>query len=91
MTWNNIGVAATGLAEWEQAKPSFRKALEIDIQYPIPHANLAIVAAAQGEQEIASQELARAASLGYRGTSLDCTLQKAQSILARIESRWPSA
>lgn len=89
MTWNNIGVAASQLGDWDWAERCFRRALEIDVKYPIPHANLAVVQLAKGNEQIARQEVTQAVALGYRGTSVDQALRKAQSILARIESTGP--
>ena len=87
MTWNNIGAAHTELGDWSAAREALGQALAIDGEYPIPHFNLALIAAAEGDHEEAQREAEAARRLGYRAMSIDQLIQQAGFLLARIEGR----
>ena len=87
MTWNNIGAAHTELGSWDEAKAAFTHALAVDRKYPLPHLNLATIALVQGDQEEAQRRFESARSLGYRKSSLDQLIHRAQALLARVEGR----
>lgn len=87
MALNNIGTAHARMGHWQEAKGYFRDALALDPKYPLPHFNLAIVAAANEEEGLAEEHLARAQALGYRRTLVDQVIHQAQALLAHIEGR----
>lgn len=87
MALNNVGSAHLALGAADHAVSAWRKAIELDPLYPIPFANLALVAAAGGESAVAETLLGAAKNLGYSGGALDQTLRKVQSLLASVESR----
>lgn len=91
MTQNNIGAARLALGDVDAAEAAWRDALELDSLYPIPHANLAVVAATRGDRTAVSQHLEAARKLGYSGGELDRFVRKTQSILAAVESHGPAA
>lgn len=87
MVFNDIGSSHLALEVPDHAVSAWRTSLELDPLYPIPHANLALVAAAGGERAVAESLLDIAKSIGYSSDALDQTLQKMQRVLARLESR----
>ncbi len=87
MTFNNVGIAALHLGELDKAEASFRSALALDPEYPIPHVNLAILASVRGEASGAGLELDQAERLGYSASGADAVLRQAQQVLAMIEAR----
>lgn len=91
MTWNNIGSAKFGLGDLPAAEEAWSHALSLDPLYPLPHANLALAAATRGEEAVAKRHLDEARALGYSGSQLDRLVQKAQSLLAQVESHGPRA
>lgn len=91
MTWNNIGSAKFGLGDLAAAEGAWNHALSLDPLYPLPHANLALAAATRGEEVAAKRHFGEARALGYSGSQLDLLVQKAQSLLAQVESRGPRA
>ncbi len=91
MARNNVGAAFLALGDITEAESAWRAALELDSQYPIPHANLALVAAAHNDPGAAEKHLATARELGFGGEGLDRFVRKTQSMLATIESHGPSA
>ncbi len=91
MTHNNIGSAHFCLKDFDAAANSWTVALEIDPQYPIPHANLALIAAARSDSSVARLHLDRAKELGYAGDGFDKFAYRVQSALAAVESHGPKA
>jgi hypothetical protein len=91
MAHNNIGTAFLALGDAAAAEAAWHAALDLDSQYPIPHANLALVAAARNDPAAASHHLDMARRLGYSGAAFDRFAHKTQSILAAVESHGPSA
>jgi hypothetical protein len=91
MAQNNVGAAHLALGDIAAAEGAWRTALELDSQYPLPHANLALVAAAHNDSGAVDKHLATARKLGFRGEGLDRFVRKAQSILATVESHGPTA
>lgn len=90
MTLNNLGVALMGLGEWDAARDRNEEALRVDPKYPVPYFNLAVLAAAQGDEAHARELLARAEALGYARTPLDRVIHMGQSLLAHVEGRGSS-
>ncbi len=82
---NSIGAAHLELGDLESAEASFRSALELDPEYPIPYANLAALAKARGDAGLAAEHTARARELGLSGGATDRLLRRAGSALARVE------
>lgn len=91
MALNDIGTAQLALGDIDAAEVAWRAALDLDSQYPIPHANLALVAATRNDTSAANQHLEAARRLGYSGAGFDRFARKTQSILAAIESHGPAA
>lgn len=87
MALNNLGAAHLALGAAEPAARAWREALAIDHLYPLPYANLALVAAADGDSVTAEGLLALARSLGYSGGTLDKTTRQMQTLLAALEGR----
>lgn len=85
MTLNNIEAAKLSVGELEGAEGSLRAALAMDPLFPLPHENLALLHSLRGEDDLATQNLARAGVLGYRKTSADRLVKAAGEVLARIE------
>jgi hypothetical protein len=91
MAQNNIGAAQLNLGNLDSAQAALNAALALDSQYPLPHANLALVAALRGDPSTAEHHLEAARKLGYRGAGLDRFVSKTQSVLAAVESHGPAA
>lgn len=68
-----------------EAEMHFRRALETDSLYPLPHFNLALAAGARNEASTSQEYLAKAEALGYTGDVFDQTLDRIKSVYARIE------
>jgi tetratricopeptide (TPR) repeat protein len=90
MTWNNLGAAHEALADTASARQAWEQARAIDPLYPVPIANLAVLAAAQGDAARAGEWLAQARQLGYSGGALDRATHRVQQLLAAAESRGPA-
>jgi len=91
MTQNNIGAAHLLLGDIDAAEAAWHTAIDLDSQYPLPHANLAVVAATRNNAIAASEHLETARRLGYSGAGLDRFIHRTQSILAAVESHGPVA
>jgi hypothetical protein len=91
MTQNNIGAAQLNLGNLDVAEAALNTALSLDPQYPLPHANLALVAALRANPSRVEHHLEAARKLGYKGVALDRFVSKTQSILAAVESHGPAA
>jgi len=91
MTQNNIGAAQLNLGNLDSAQAALNTALSLDPQYPLPHANLALVAALRADSGTAEHHLVAARRLGYKGAGLDRFVSKTQSGLAAVESHGPAA
>jgi hypothetical protein len=91
MTQNNIGAAQLNLGNLDSAQAALSTALSLDPQYPLPHANLALVAALRADSGTAEHHLDAARRLGYKGAGLDRFVSKTQSVLAAVESQGPAA
>jgi tetratricopeptide (TPR) repeat protein len=91
MTQNNIGAAQLNLGNLDSAQAALSTALSLDPQYPLPHANLALVAALRADSGTAEHHLEAARRLGYKGAGLDRFVSKTQSVLAAVESQGPAA
>lgn len=85
MTINNVGVAALHLGDLDKAGASFRRALALDPEYPIPHRNLAVLASMRGDEQAAREEWGEAERLGYTAGRFDDVLREAQRVLAAVE------
>lgn len=90
MALNNLGVARSDLGDRGRARADWERALSLDPLYPVPYANLAAAAAADGDAERAAMLLAQAEQLGYTGGGLDQATHRVQELLATVESRGPS-
>lgn len=90
MLINNIATAYLAQGQNEEAEKNWKAALELDPLYPLPFANLAVVAALRGDVELSQMMLHSASELGYTGEALDKVAHQAQSILARVEAHGPS-
>jgi tetratricopeptide (TPR) repeat protein len=91
MTQNNIGAAQLNLGNLDSAEAALNTALSLDPQYPLPHANLALVAALRADPSAVERHLEAARKLGYKGAALDRFVSKTQSVLAAVESHGPAA
>jgi hypothetical protein len=87
MTLNNIGAASLPLGHIDKAEWAFRRAVEVDPHYPIPHFNLAVLATIRGDGVTARAELEQASRLGYTAGTLDSVARTAQQMQALIEGR----
>ena len=90
MLINNIATTYLAQGQNEEAEKNWKAALELDPLYPLPFANLAVVAALRGDVELSQMMLHSASELGYTGEALDKVAHQAQSILARVEAHGPS-
>jgi len=91
MAQNNIGAAHLNLGNLDAAETALSTALSLDPQYPLPHANLALVAALRADPGAVEHHLEAARKLGYKGAALDRFVSKTQSVLAAVESHGPAA
>jgi len=91
MTRNNIGSAQLTLGDLASAEEAWNAALVLDPLYPLPHANLALVAATRDDKVATRRHLDAARALGYKGAGFDRFVHKTQSILAMVESQGPRA
>jgi tetratricopeptide (TPR) repeat protein len=87
MTLNNLGFAALHLGQLEKAEQSFQRALALDPQYPLPHVNLAVLWSVKGDEAASQRHFAEAARLGYRATTFDAVVRRAQAVVATVEGR----
>ena len=85
MALNNLGACRLEMGELSEAEKHFRSALEIDSLYPLPHFNLAVVAAVRNEASVSQEHLAKAEALGYSGDVFDQSLDRIKSAYARFE------
>jgi len=90
MTQNNIGSVHLNLGNLAAAEAALNAALSLDPQYPLPHANLALVSALRGDSSAVEHHLEAARKYGYKGAGLDRFISSSQSILAAVESHGPS-
>jgi len=91
MTQNNVGAAQLNLGNLSAAEAALSTALVLDPQYPLPHANLALVAALRSDASAVERHLEAARKFGYKGAGLDRFVSRSQSLLAAVESRGPAA
>ncbi len=91
MTQNNIGAAQLNLGNLSAAEAALNTALVLDPQYPLPHANLALVAALRSDSSAIERHLDAARKGGYKGAGLDRFVSRSQSLLAAVESHGPAA
>lgn len=85
MTLNNMGACHLVMGELEAAEEATREALKLDPLYPLPYVTLATLALLNDDQAAAEEHVAKAAELGYGGTSVDVLVQRSQTLLAHIE------
>jgi tetratricopeptide (TPR) repeat protein len=74
LTYNNRGQCYMNLRRFADAEHDLNQAVKLDLRYAIPHANLAIMAAMQGDESVARYELDQAQSLGYKVNGLQMML-----------------
>jgi tetratricopeptide (TPR) repeat protein len=72
-----LGAVRLEQGRLDEAEAHLRRALEVDPDYAVPHANLALLAAMRGDAAGAQTHRARAHQLGFRRRSLDAALAKA--------------
>ena len=77
LTKNNIAFCYMNSGKITEAKRLLAESIELDRLYAIPHVNLAIIAAMEGDADRASSEANIAKELGFRGKG-------AQLIIRRI-------
>jgi len=87
MALNNLGVCALEEGRFGAAETHLNRAAMLDLEYAVPHFNLAIVYQALGKTEAAQRAWSRSQELGYRRTPIDLVVHKAGEVLARIEGR----
>ena len=87
MTLNNIGAAHLNLGNLDESEGAFKEALALDDKYALVRFNMAVLHEMRGARMLAEKALADAARLGYSGGGLDMVINRAQSILARVEGR----
>lgn len=85
MVLNNMGVCHLETGRLALAKEHLLGALKKDERNPLPHHNLAIVAALEKDEGSTHRHVSEAQRLGYKGSSMDMILQKAKEIYARVE------
>src|SRR3546814_18015500 len=89
MCVNNVGVAHADLGDASSARDAWEHALALDPLYPVPYANLAALAAADGNVDQATSLLLRARQLGYTGGSLVRATHRVQQLSAdRKRDEW---
>lgn len=87
MTLNDIGAANLALGNLEESERAFREALALDREYPLPHFNMAVLHEMRGNRILTDESLAESTRLGYSGGTIDAIVNRAQSLLARVEGR----
>jgi hypothetical protein len=85
MAMNNLGVCHLERGHLALAKDHLLGALKMDDRYPLPHHNLAIVAALEKDETSMRRYVSEARRLGYKGSTMDMILQKTKEIYARME------
>lgn len=80
---NNQAVARLNQGSLTQAQELLQRALSRDAPYAIPHVNLAILAALQGNAAEASREQQLAHELGFRGAGLQ---RRIRALLSRTNT-----
>lgn len=87
MTLNNIGAANLELGRFDEAESAFEEAISLDKAYPLPYFNMAVLHEIHGNRVLSEKALAEASRLGYSGGTIDIIINRAGSLLARIEGR----
>jgi tetratricopeptide (TPR) repeat protein len=87
MALNNLGAAHLASGNFAAAAEALHAALAIDPEYPKPHYLLAIERSVAKDEEAATRHAAEAQRLGFRQTSMDTIIHKAQTLLAYVEGR----
>jgi tetratricopeptide (TPR) repeat protein len=87
MTLNNLGVAHLYLAEVDLAEQVFHEAIKLDVDYPKPYYNLALLCAAKGQQTEADNYLTKAVQLGFSGGLDDVLVSQLGQFLASANSK----
>lgn len=83
---NTLGAIRLEQGKLDEAEGHLRRALEQDPGYAVPHANLALVAAARGEPEAAQAHRDRAWALGFRRKVLDVAVKERLAKAAATKS-----
>ena len=73
---NNIAHILMNTQELQGAKQLLLEALELDKLYALPHVNLAVIAAIEGNADEALREADLAKQLGFRGKGLQPLIRK---------------
>ena len=74
---NNMGAVRLNQQRLDDAEALFRRALERDARYAMPHVNLAIIAAMRGDAATAETESKTARALGFRRRGLQQVVRTA--------------
>lgn len=85
MTLNNLGVICLETGRFAEATAYFEQAIALDPEAPLPYYNLALIAVANNDVDLAEKHLKRSLELGFHGSSRDDLIRKAGELLAHFE------
>ena len=84
---NNLGAAELGLGEFEMARRSLDRAIEVDDLCPLPYYNIGVLLRASGMPEEAEQQFEQAARLGFKRSISDKIIIASQTRFANTDGR----
>jgi tetratricopeptide (TPR) repeat protein len=85
MARNNIGASLMMLGSFEAARRELQAALAVDAGYALPYANLAAMAAAEGDREESARLVAMARHNGYAGRPVEKLLDRVGAAYAKMQ------
>ena len=87
MTRNNIGAAEMMRGRFAAAREQFNAALALDSGYALPYANLAIMAAVEGDHTESERLMALARRNGYAEKAVDRLVARVGAAYAGVQGR----
>ncbi len=87
MTLNNLGTIYIEQGRFIKAKEYLNQAIAIDSEGPLPYFNLALIAAAENQNDLAIEFFRKSKEKGFTGSSFDQLIRQTGELLARIEGR----
>lgn len=85
MARNNIGASLMMLGRFEAARRELQAALAVDAGYALPYANLAAMAAAEGDREESARLVEMARRNGYAGRPVEKLLDRVGAAYAKMQ------
>jgi len=87
MALNNLGAIQIELGKFQEGRGFLDRALSMDPEAPLPYYNLALIASADGERDLALELFRKCQERGFTGSSVDHLIRQGGELFARIEGR----